>query len=130
MNSKLPKNTTFGYFFSTVFILISVYFFYQDNSNLFITFISISVLLFFISLLKPVMLFPLNKLWMRFGFFLNIIVSPIILGFIFYITIMPIAIIMRMFKRDELRIIVKKKKTHWINIDYSKEENINFKNQF
>ena len=60
-------------------------------------------------------LLPLNKLWMKFGIFLAMIVNPIIMGIIFFGIFTPIAILMRLSGRDELRLCFKKKKTHWIN---------------
>ena len=60
-------------------------------------------------------LLTFNKLWMKFGIFLGMIVSPIIMGIIFFGIFTPIAILMRLYGRDELRLIFKKKKTHWIN---------------
>ena len=52
---------------------------------------------------------------MKFGVLLGTIVSPIIMGIIFFGIFTPIAIIMRLSGRDELRLRLKKKKTHWIN---------------
>jgi len=74
-------------------------------------------------------LLPLNKLWMKFGILLGKIVSPIIMGIIFFGIFTPIAILMRLFRRDELRLSFKKKKTHWINRKDIKEFDT-FKKQF
>ena len=64
---------------------------------------------------NPKVLLPLNKLWMKFGILLGMIVSPILMGIIFFGIFTPIAMIMRLLGRDELRLRFKKKKTHWIN---------------
>ena len=55
-------------------------------------------------------LLPLNKLWMKFGILLGMIISPIIMGIIFFVIFTPIAILMRLSGRDELRLRFKKKK--------------------
>ena len=55
-------------------------------------------------------LLPLNKLWMKFGILLGMIISPIIMGIIFFVIFTPIAILMRLSGRDELRLRLKKKK--------------------
>ena len=52
---------------------------------------------------------------MKFGILLGMIVSPIIMGIIFFGIFTPIAILMRFSGRDELRLRFKKQKTHWIN---------------
>jgi hypothetical protein len=82
-----------------------------------------------VTLVKPDLLRPLNKLWMRFGFLLGKIVSPLILGIIFFALFTPIAVIMRLFRRDELRLRFKHKNSHWINREESTQSTF-FKNQF
>lgn len=56
------------------------------------------------ALLKPTLLHPLNRLWMRLGLLLNKIVNPIVMGLLFYGTIWPTGAIMRMRGRDLLRL--------------------------
>ena len=130
MISQIPKDTSFGYFFSVIFALFSVFFLFRDNLSIFFLFASVSVIFFLFSLFKPNALSPLNRLWMYFGLVLSKIISPIILGFIYYLIFLPVGLIMKSFRRDELRIKIKQKGSHWININQSKKENINFKNQF
>ena len=65
--------------------------------------------------INPKILLPLNKLWMKIGILLGMIVSPIIMGLIFFGIFTPIAFFMRLFGRDELRLRFKKKETHWIS---------------
>ncbi|MDB2564391.1 SxtJ family membrane protein, partial [Amylibacter sp.] len=71
----------------------------------------------------------LNKLWMSFGFLLGKIVSPLIIGIIFFALFTPIAVVMRLFGRDELRLRFKSKESHWINREISMQPN-SFRNQF
>jgi len=54
--------------------------------------------------LWPKQLAPLNRLWLRFGLLLSAIVSPVILGLLFYTTIFPIGLIMRLSGKDPLRL--------------------------
>jgi predicted Co/Zn/Cd cation transporter (cation efflux family) len=68
-------------------------------------------------------------MWMKFGILLGIIISPIVMGIIFFGIFAPIAILMRLFGRDELRLRFKKNKGHWISRDASTEF-YSFKNQF
>ena len=74
-------------------------------------------LLLSIATFNAQILLPFNKLWMRFGFLLGLIVSPLVLALIFFTLFTPIAITTRIFGRDELRLILKKRKSHWIKRD-------------
>jgi hypothetical protein len=47
---------------------------------------------------------PLNKIWMRFGLLLHKIVTPIVLGLLFYSTVLPVGLLMRAFGKDPLRL--------------------------
>jgi len=68
-----------------------------------------------VTLIKSDALLPLNKLWMRFGLLFGMIVSPIILGVIFFGLFTPIAMLMRLSGRDELRLKYAQKASHWIS---------------
>jgi saxitoxin biosynthesis operon SxtJ-like protein len=56
------------------------------------------------SLTRPSVLHPLNRLWMKFGLLLHAIVNPIVMGLLFYGTIWPTGVVMRMRGRDLLRL--------------------------
>ena len=76
---------------------------------------AISGIFLIITIINANALLPLNKLWMKFGILLGMIVSPIIMGLIFFGIFTPVGVFMRLFKRDNLRLSFKKKKTYWIN---------------
>ena len=127
---KLPSNKTFGYFFSLVFLISSVYLFFQNN-KLYIFFLSLSCAFAIISLTFPKLLSPLNLLWMKFGILLGKIINPIIFGIIFFFMITPIGLIRKLIGVDELQI----KKNHnqvsfWIKRKETKIKNDSFYNQF
>ena len=67
---------------------------------------------------------------MRFGLIMNMIISPIVLGILFFLIFTPLAVSMRIFGRDELFLKLKTKQTHWINVDQENNLNYKFKNQF
>ena len=108
-NIKLPSNKKFGFFFTFVFGLLAVYFYTKELiSWSYIMLLASAVFLFF-SVTKAEILLPLNKLWMRFGLILSMIVSPIVLGAIFFGLFTPIALVMRLIGRDELQLKFYKK---------------------
>lgn len=112
---KLPSNRKFGFFFSTIFLLASFYSYYIDSEIMVYILGAICGIFLILTITNAKVLLPLNKLWMKFGILLGMIVSPIIMGIIFFGIFTPVAILMRFLGRDELRLRFKKKKTHWIN---------------
>jgi predicted membrane metal-binding protein len=52
----------------------------------------------------PGILAPLNRLWFRFGMALGRIVSPVVMGILFFGTVMPTGLLMRLFRKDVLRL--------------------------
>lgn len=126
---ELPSNRKFGFFLTFVFVVVASYFFYSTNPMWAYAFTLASLICLVITLVKSDALLPLNKLWMRFGFLLGMIVSPIVFGIIFFGLFTPIAILMRLIGRDELRLKFTQKASHWI----SRNEPIksdSFKHQF
>ena len=126
---KLPSNRKFGFFFSTIFLLASLYSYYIDSKIMVYVLGSLCGTFLVITFVNAKILLPLNKLWMKFGILLGMIVSPIIMGIIYFGIFTPIAIIMRLAGRDELHLRFKKKKTHWINRKILNKVD-SFKNQF
>ena len=123
---KIGSNRSFGLVFFVVFLLISIYPFLKDENIRLWSFI-ISIIFLFLGLLNSNLLSPLNKLWFRFGLFLGKIISPIIMGIIFFLVVTPIAIIMRIFKKDILNLEFKENNTYWIDKTGPKSK---MKNQF
>ena len=126
---ELPSNRKFGFFFTFVFAVTAAYFYNSTNMTWAYIFGAASLIFLVVTLVKDEILLPLNKLWMWFGLLLGIIVSPIVLGIIFFGLFTPIAFVMRLSGRDELRLKFSNKASHWI----SRSEPIkseSFKNQF
>ena len=111
---ELPSNKRFGFFFTSVFSVAAAYFFYAENKNWAYIFVATALTFLIITLIRSDVLLPLNKLWMRFGLLLGMIVSPIVLGIIFFGLFTPIATLMRLRGRDELRLKFSQKASHWI----------------
>ena len=85
---QLPSNRKFGFFFAVVFALIGVYFVYMGSGDITVAvaygFLVLAVIFLLVAFVKADILSPLNMLWMRFGLLLGLIVSPIVLGVIFF----------------------------------------------
>ena len=126
---KLPTNRKFGFFFTFIFLIAAGYFYKGSFMSAAYGFATLAIVFLLATLVKADILLPLNKLWMRFGLLLGMIVSPIVLGLIFFAMFTPIAFLMRLFRRDELRLKFKKQNTHWIQRDTLMRRD-SFKNQF
>ena len=127
---ELPTNRRFGGFFSIVFLLTGVYFLSQGSSTFMYLFLALAVIFFVISIINADLLLPLNRLWMQLGLLLGKIISPLVLGIMFFGLITPIAIVLFILGRDELRLRSKKLRSFW---RYRSQEPLNsstFKNQF
>jgi len=117
--TELPSNKKFGNFFTFVFIIIASYFYFNKSLNLTYIFGVVATVFMLVTIFKDELLLPLNRLWMRFGLLIGMIIGPIVLGLIFFILFSPVAIFMRLFGRDELHLKYKKKSSHWILRDDS-----------
>ena len=130
---QLPTNKKFGSFFAAVFLVAATYFYINNASSSVVSTLSVVGLSFLVAtLVNPDVLLPLNKLWMRFGLLLGMIISPIVMGIIFFGLFTPMSLTMRLFRRDELRLRFKNKKTHWILRDFPDGDELSdsFKHQY
>ena len=125
-NIKLPTNKNFGIVFSIVFLIIAL-FPLINNESLRIWSLIISVVFLFLGLINSKILTPLNNIWFKFGLILGRIVSPVIMGVVFFLVVTPTAFIMRLVGKDLLNLKFNKHKSYWIEKTGPKS---NMKNQF
>ena len=123
---KIGSNRSFGVVFSIVFLLISIYPLI-NNDNVRIWSLVISLIFLVLGILNSNILSPLNKLWFKFGIFLGKIISPIIMGIIFFLVVTPIGLIMRLIGKDVLNLKYSDNKSYWIEKTGPKSK---MKNQF
>ena len=110
---KISSNRSFGIVFFIVFLLIATYPLLNDG-HLRIWSLIISVIFLVLGLLNSKTLYPLNKIWFKFGIFLGKIISPLVMGLIFFTVVTPIGLFMRLLNKDLLSLKFNKKKTYWI----------------
>ena len=110
---KISSNKSFGLVFFVIFIIIALWPLLNDG-NIRIWSIIVSIIFLILGLLNSKILTPFNKLWMRLGALLGIIVSPIVMGVVYFGIITPIGLIMKVFGKDVLNLkLDKNKKTYW-----------------
>ena len=124
---KTGNERSFGLVFTAIFTIIGLHpLWFEKNIHLWACIIAF-IFFFFAVFLPKILILP-NKLWFKFGSFLGAIVSPIIMGMIFFLTVTPTGMIMRLLGKDILNQKMKKSvKSYWIK----RTENLtSMKNQF
>ena len=125
-NIKVSSNRSFGLVFFVVFLIIAIYPI-TKNAEIRLWSLITSLIFLFLGILNSNLLSPLNKIWFKFGLFLGRIISPIVMGFIFFFVVTPTSIIMKAFKKDLLRLKFNNKKSYWIEKNQIKSK---MKDQF
>ena len=123
----------FGIVFSIVFAVVACgdIYFAKGLSNSAYFLFSASLFFLFTAYTAPQLLRPFNKVWFRFGLFLHAIVNPLIMGLLFFGTIMPIGIMLRLLGRRPLNLNFDSKvESYWIARDPVGPVSGSFKNQY
>tara|TARA_B100001057_G_C22705783_1_gene893702 strand:- start:304 stop:684 length:381 start_codon:yes stop_codon:yes gene_type:complete len=126
MEIKIGSNKNFGIVFCVVFLIISLWPMLSENQiNYWL--LGISFIFLVLGLTNSKILTPLNKIWFKFGIFLGKIVSPLVMGLIFFAVVTPIGILMKLLKKDLLKIKYNDNKSYWVEKTDPKSK---MKNQF
>jgi len=127
---QLPTNRKFGWFFAFVFLVFAAYAYWKAWDTVALITLILCLLFVFLALLAPQILAPLNRFWYGFGLLIGKIVSPIVLGIIYFVLITPISLITRLFGRDELRLKKRSVDTYWVERSPPGPPSDSFKNQY
>ena len=125
-NIKLPSNRNFGIVFFIVFLIIALWPLLKQN-EIRIWSLIISFIFFVLGLINSKLLTPLNKLWFKFGILFGNIISPIVMGIVFFLVVTPTGLVMRIFRKDILKLKKNSSDSYWINKDNT---NSSMRNQF
>ena len=125
-NIKLPTNRNFGIVFFIVFLIIALWPVLKQN-EIRIWSLIISFIFFVLGLINSKILTPLNKLWFKFGILLGNIIAPIVMGIVFFLVVTPMGLIMRLFRKDILKLKKNSNDSYWIDKDNT---NSSMRNQF
>ena len=119
-------NKSFGIVFFLFFLIVSIFPLFKDE-DIRVWSLIVAIIFLILGLVNSRALTPFNILWFKFGLFLGKIVSPIIMGLVFFLVVTPTGIIMRLFNKDLLNLKKKKTKSYWIIRD---NPDTDMKNQF
>ena len=93
------NNIFFGILFFIFFLIIGLYPLISGGV-IRIWSIVLSLIFSIITIIKPNLFTFLNKSWIQFGILLGRIISPIVMGLVFFIVVTPIGILVRILKKD------------------------------
>lgn len=112
INIKRKNNITFGILFFIFFLIIGLYPLIS-NEPIRIWSITVSLALLIITIINPNLFTFLNKLWIKFGILLGKIISPIVMGLVFFFTVTPIGILIKILKKDVMG-LKRRTSSYWI----------------
>ena len=125
-NIKISSNKSFGIVFFIFFLIISIYPLLENGQIRIWSFI-LSLIFLILGLINSEFLTPLNQLWFKVGLLLGKLISPIVMGLVFFIVVTPTGLIMKLLKKDILKLRKNSSKTYWVERPKIKSE---MKNQF
>ena len=107
------NNIVFGILFFIFFFIVGFYPL-MLSGPIKIWSIILSIVFLTITIIKPNLFTSLNKLWIKFGILLGKIISPIVIGLVFFFVVTPIGIFVRILKKDIMS-LKRGKSSYWIN---------------
>ena len=121
------SNRSFGLLFFVVFLILGLWPL-KNSLDLNLYLISISAVFLILGVTNSKILSPLNKLWIKFGEILGMIIAPLVMALVYFIVLTPVSLIVRIFGKDLLGLkFLKKKDSYWIN---RKKKRLSMKKQF
>ncbi|NDE65059.1 MAG: hypothetical protein EB022_04745 [Proteobacteria bacterium] len=113
VNIKPKDNITFGILFFIFFLIIGLYPL-KSGGVIRIWSIILSLIFLIITIIRPNLFTYLNRLWIKFGMLLGKIISPIVMGLVFFFVVTPIGILVRVLKKDVMG-LKRGAPSYWIN---------------
>jgi len=114
IQTEQSSEKSFGVVFSIVFLIVALYPLINSES-LRIWALVVSIIFFLLAFLAPKILVLPNKLWFKFGLLIGSIVAPIVMAFVYFFTVLPTGLIMRLLGKDLLKQKLNKNaKSYWI----------------
>jgi len=101
------SNKNFGIVFSVFFIILFIYFYFQNQEAVWY-FLFISLVFLILGLLNSKLLTPLNKFWIKLGEILGKIIAPIIMAIVYFLIAFPTKLYLKLINKDILGIEIDK----------------------
>jgi hypothetical protein len=130
MPNEAPSNRSFGWLFTVFFTLVGVYSLWREGTA-YAWMFGLAGVTAAVTMVRPRWLAPFNRAWMQFGELLHRVVSPLVLGIIFYGVFTPVGLVMRIARRDAMkRRFEPGAPTYWVERDPPGPADDSFQDQF
>ena len=100
---KIGSERSFGMVMTAFFVLVAAVRFWKGEPWAWLP-LPVAGIFLCLALFWTAPLKPLNRLWFKFGLLLHKIVNPIVMGLLFYLAVTPMAILLRMLRKDLLKL--------------------------
>jgi hypothetical protein len=110
---KLKDNIIFGILFFIFFFIVGIYPL-KSGGVIRVWSVVLSLVFLIITIIRPNLFTFLNKLWIQFGILLGKIISPIVMGLVFFFVVTPIGILVRILRKDVMG-LKRGTSSYWIN---------------
>jgi hypothetical protein len=107
------NNITFGILFFIFFLIIGLYPLISSE-NIRVWSVVLSLVFLILTIIRPNSFTFLNKLWIQLGILLGKIISPIVMGLVFFFVVTPIGVLVRILKKDVMG-LKRGASSYWIN---------------
>ena len=125
---KISSNRSFGVIFFIFFLILSIYpIFNALKINIY--FLLIGLIFLVLGLLNSKLLYPLNFLWNKLGIYLGMLVSPLVMGILYFLIVFPTKLVLSILGKDILNLKVSNENSYW-NYRKNKKNITNMDNQF
>jgi hypothetical protein len=126
----LPPDSHIGWLIAVVSTIVAVHAYQSASIVLFFSAAVCGVIAALLAMVSPRYLRPLNYFWMKLAQNLSRVVSPLVLGVLYFIVVTPLAVVLRFVGRDELDIRRVSKTGFWRVRDKNYDAQRSLKDQF
>jgi hypothetical protein len=113
INIKNKDNITFGILFFIFFLIVALYPL-KAGGVIRVWSVIFSSVFLIITIIRPNLFTFLNKLWIKFGILLGKIISPLVMGLVFFIVVTPVGMLVRILKKDTMG-LKRGSSSYWVN---------------
>lgn len=99
---KIGSERSFGLVFAGVFAIVGLFPLLHERP-LRGWALGIGAIFLILAFARPALLAPLNRLWFRFGLALGAVMTPVIMGLLFVVAVIPTALALKLFRKDPLQ---------------------------
>lgn len=124
------SNRNFGLVFACVFAVLGAWPLLRHGVAPRWWMLAVAAVFLSLALLAAEKLAPLNRLWFKLGLALHGVISPLIMGLLYYGAVTPMGLILRAAGKDLLRLQREDSPSYWVSREPSGPAAGSMKNQF